>query len=298
MLTQYGVHVVEQGTSRDEPPSLGNSSHAPPNRRPAAKNRPRVSVLPPSVNDMTATTVLELPAASRAWLRYRARLSATRLLHWDAVIVDVETTDLDGRICEIAIIDTTGRVLLDTLVNPECPIAPAAEAIHGITDAKVETAPTWGQIAGCVQWLLSGRRVTAYNAPFDQGIIHRELERVGRDRAIGMRRWSCLMRSRSAVEGRPWQALEGGHRALGDCLAALAVLEELAIWRAGRPRTQKDWSDRPRPKHRRRRSSPARRKPRGNRRGGLGEGQNGQVRQQASAVHPAKELTGSSQMRV
>lgn len=202
-----------------------------------AKNRPGVSVLPPSVDDMTATTVLELPAASRAWLRHRARLSATRLLHSNAVIVDVETTDLDGRICEIAIIDTTGRVLLDTLVNPECPITPAAEAVHGITDAEVATAPTWDQIAGCAQWLLSGRRVTAYNAPFDQGIIHRELERVGR-KQTSTPKWACLMRARSAVEGRPWEALEGGHRALGDCLATLAVLEELAIRRAARPRAE------------------------------------------------------------
>lgn len=203
-----------------------------------AKNRARVSAVPLSVDDMTATDALDLPAASCAWLRCRARLSATRLLHSAAVIVDVETTDLDGRICEIAIIDTTGRILLDTLVNPECPITPAAEEVHGITDAEVATAPTWDQIAGCVQWLLSGRRVTAYNAPFDQGVIQRELQRVGHKEVSSARRWSCLMRARSAVEGRRWQALEGGHRALGDCLAALTVLEELAIWRAGRSRAE------------------------------------------------------------
>lgn len=170
------------------------------------------------------------PTTSYAWLRrWHARAAATALLHSDGVIVDVETTDLDGRICEIAIIDTTGRVLLDTLVNPQCPIAPGAEAVHGITDADVASAPTWSQVAERADQMLGGPRVAAYNAPFDQGIIEREMHRVGRAGDVGARGWSCLMRARSAAHGHEWQALEGGHRALGDCLAALEILEEIAI---------------------------------------------------------------------
>ena len=60
-----------------------------------------------------------------------------------AVILDVETTDLHGRVCELAVIDTNGATLFDTLVNPGCPISPAATAVHGIIDADVTSAPTW-----------------------------------------------------------------------------------------------------------------------------------------------------------
>lgn len=42
------------------------------------------------------------------------------------VILDTETTDLDGRIIEISIIDAaTGTVLMDQLINPwDCSVHP------------------------------------------------------------------------------------------------------------------------------------------------------------------------------
>ena len=41
------------------------------------------------------------------------------------VILDTETTDLDGRIIEISIIDAaTGTVLMDQLINPSSPAPP------------------------------------------------------------------------------------------------------------------------------------------------------------------------------
>lgn len=173
-------------------------------------------------------TGVETPGGGRL-RRWRARSVATALLlHSKGVILDVETTDLDGRICEIALVETTGRVLLDTLVNPQTPIAAAAGAVHGITDTAVASAPTWDQLATRVDELLAGRWVAAYNVPFDRGILAAEMHRIGRT-LPGARRWLCLMRMRAAAEGREWQALEGGHRALGDCLAALAILEDLAL---------------------------------------------------------------------
>lgn len=180
---------------------------------------------------MTASAIpREHPSTVRVLARrWSARAAATRLLHSDAVIVDVETTDLDGRVCEIAVIDTAGRVLLDTLVNPGCPITAAAGAVHGITADEVATAPFWEEIAGTVAALLSGRVVAAYNAPFDQGVITSEMHRVAHPVTAFRAPWTCLMRARSAVESRPFRALNGGHRALGDCFSALEVLEQLAI---------------------------------------------------------------------
>ena len=179
------------------------------------------------------TAALAAPVAPSWARRWRARAAATRLLHSSAVILDVETTGLDGRICEIAVIDTTGRVLLDTLVNPKIPVPAEAAGVHGITDADLATAPTWAELAGELERLLAGRTVIAYNAPFDQGRLQVEQDRAGYP---SPRRWWCLMRARAAVEAAPWRALHGGHRAAGDCQAALAVLEDLAV---GPPRRRR-----------------------------------------------------------
>ena len=44
-----------------------------------------------------------------------------------AVILDTETTDLDGYVVEIAVVDAaTGDVLLDTFGQPGCPVEPGA----------------------------------------------------------------------------------------------------------------------------------------------------------------------------
>lgn len=181
----------------------------------------------------TAVTPHLVPGTIQA-LRWKTRLAATWLLHTNAVILDVETTGFDGRICEIAVLDTTGRVLLDTLVDPQTPIPDEATAVHGITKRDVAGTPTWAQIAPRVEQLLTGRTVIAYNAPFDQGRIRAEQQRLGRA-APG--RWWCLMRARAAVDGGAWQALTGGHRAAGDCRAALTVLGDIA-WHCG-PRHNK-----------------------------------------------------------
>lgn len=179
-----------------------------------------------NVADMSTVApalAVSTPPSTRRWI---ARAQATWLPYRGAAIVDVETTDLDGRVCEIAIIDTAGRTLLDTLVNPEIPICTEAIAVHGITDEDLISAPTWAELASSVAWLLRDRPVLAYNAPFDQGVITREMDRVGQPWPRSQ--WWCLMRARADVEGLPWRALEGGHRALDDCHAALEVLKALS----------------------------------------------------------------------
>jgi len=71
--------------------------------------------------------------------------------------------------------------------------------------------------------VIGHRKVLAYNAPIDHGVLLRDAKRTGvvvgalTERA----RWGCVMRARAAADGRPWQALRGGHRALGDTQAAL-----------------------------------------------------------------------------
>lgn len=139
-----------------------------------------------------------------------------------AVIVDTETTDLFGRVCEIAIIDAaSGRVLLDTLVNPQCPIEQAAFAVHGISDADVTApdVPTWPEIYRRVLRITRGRVLLAYNADYDRTVIADDCVRYGirRSRLAASKCWEDVMEPRADHARSPvWLPNEGGHRALGD----------------------------------------------------------------------------------
>lgn len=149
-----------------------------------------------------------------------------------AVIVDTETTDLDGVVVEIAVVDAAdGRVLLDTLVHPGGElVAAGARQVHGITDEELAAAPHWREVVPRFLQAVGGRRVLAYNAAFDRRRIAATQERAGLDAAVlpGEERWECLMEARSVWErvGRRLR-LGGGHRAAQDALAALEVLRAM-----------------------------------------------------------------------
>lgn len=153
-----------------------------------------------------------------------------------AVILDTETTGLEGRIVDIAIIKMDGIALLDTLINPECPIPPGATAIHGITDEMVQGAPSFADIH---QWIKRytqmASRVIIYNASFDTGILAWDCNRCDLTRLEF--KSECAMEWYAAFYGEwsdywksfKWQPLYGGgHRALGDCLACLERIKAMA----------------------------------------------------------------------
>jgi hypothetical protein len=191
-----------------------------------------------------AQAIVEHPGAAR----YRRDLvidtEAGAAIRWArsmlvpdaAVILDTETTDLGGAVCEVAVIDTTGQVLLDTLVDPGRPITPGATWVHGITDDDVAGAPGWERVLPRLLEVTRGRQVLAYNADFDRGVVLADSHRHGLEAShlAEPGRWGCLMQARSERHRR-WRplALYGPHRALGDCLAALEVLRAIAASPAG-----------------------------------------------------------------
>lgn len=90
------------------------------------------------------------------------------------VFLDLETTGLnpkEDRIVEIAIVDESGLVLVDSLINPKVKIPPSASAIHGITDAMVGNAPTFAELWPIVRSAIEGKRVVIYNAAFDRSFL-------------------------------------------------------------------------------------------------------------------------------
>ncbi|GAA2690682.1 MULTISPECIES: 3'-5' exonuclease [Actinosynnema] len=152
-----------------------------------------------------------------------------------AVILDTETTGLGGDavVVEIAVIDAhTGRVLLDTLVNPgDVPVGAGARAVHGITDAQLAQAPGWDRVLPKLRRVTRDRTVLAYNAEFDQRVVVNTSVRNGK-RPMHLAEdatWGCVMTRRSDwLRTQRWQALGGGHRALGDCRSAREVLIDIA----------------------------------------------------------------------
>lgn len=149
-----------------------------------------------------------------------------------AVVLDTETTDLDGVIIEIAVIDAaTGQVLLDTLVNPDgIGVADGAFAVHRIDDGALD-APRWESVLPDFLSAVAGRRILAYNAAFDAGRLAATHAHAGLEAAQlpAPGRWGCLMEAQSIwLRIGRWLPLGGGHRARGDAEAARRVLQQLA----------------------------------------------------------------------
>ena len=156
------------------------------------------------------------------------------------LVLDSETTALDGELVEIAVLRPDGTTALDTLLKPSGPMG--ATEIHGITEEMVAGAPTFAVIEPVLRTLLTGiagRRVVVYNASFDRGILEREVFFLRRQECppaqiweglmepmwtskVG---WECLMEAYAPYYGDwserhgsyTWQPLSGNHRAVGDC---------------------------------------------------------------------------------
>jgi DNA polymerase III epsilon subunit-like protein len=167
-----------------------------------------------------------------------------------SLILDTETTGLGvfDQVVQIAVIDTTGAVLLDTLVKPTRPIPQIATGIHGITDEMVKDAPDFGAIYPALLMAIGGKRVVIYNKHFDIEQLHQSdqlyaLESdttwkpLGQDGWRGLAVWEDAMIPYSDWVGEwsewhgdnRWQKLPGGdHTALGDARACLAIVKKMA----------------------------------------------------------------------
>lgn len=144
--------------------------------------------------------------------QFEAATAAREWLEGPFVILDVETTGLDGEaeIVQIGIIDESGAVLMDQLVKPEQPIPPDSTAIHGITDERVRGAPSWPAVYDRVRDLLQGRSVMAYNMDFDWGKLDQVNRRHGLpDFETGDR--CCAMELFAQFYGE-WSQYHGNYR--------------------------------------------------------------------------------------
>jgi len=104
------------------------------------------------------------------------------------IVLDTETTGLnangDDRIVEIGGVElvnhvATGRVY-HQYINPQRPMNPEAEAVHGLGDAFLADKPVFAAIADAFEAFVGDARLVIHNARFDMGFLNAERTRLGR----------------------------------------------------------------------------------------------------------------------
>jgi DNA polymerase III epsilon subunit family exonuclease len=163
----------------------------------------------------------------------------------DYVVLDTETTGINelAEIVEIAIVDSNGNPLLNTLVMPSRPIPAEATKVHGIHKDMLFDYPQFPELADTLCEILNGKNVVVYNAVFDRKMLHQSAERWAMEKIDwkSLSTWYCAMEEFAEIYGEmgyygnyKWQKLStalsyykidlpNSHRALDDALAALAV---------------------------------------------------------------------------
>lgn len=164
-------------------------------------------------------------------------------MHWlpDMVFLDLETTGatpMVDRIIEIGLIKIENGEATEwkTFVNPGIPIPPFITHLTGITNADVQDAPTFEEVAPTLYGFLEGQVMAAHNARFDHGFLKAEYKRIGatlRQRTLCTVKLSRRLYPHHASHGldaiiaRHGLVTTARHRAIGDVRLMLDYLEAI-----------------------------------------------------------------------
>ena len=161
-------------------------------------------------------------------------------LNADPLFLDTETTGLDeqAEIVELAVVDSNGDVLIDTLIKPCFSIPQVVTDLHGITNKMVKNAPDWHDIHPQISSLLCGRNVIAYNASFDarmldQTCLHYRLPFISANYFCAMEMYKRHTYNHKWIKlsKAAWECgvdlPDEMHRALADTLMCLGIVREI-----------------------------------------------------------------------
>ena len=157
-------------------------------------------------------------------------------------IVDIETTGsyaAANGITEISIHVHDGSIVVEkfeTLINPGQPIPYYIQAMTGITDKMVATAPTFDAVAEKIYNILHDKIFIAHNVNFDYSFVNSHLKECGFD--LNSKKLCTVRLSRKIFPGFPSYSLgklcqslgikiNDRHRAGGDTEATVKVFELL-----------------------------------------------------------------------
>jgi len=104
------------------------------------------------------------------------------------IVFDTETTGLSfsggDRLVEIGCVEIVNRVetgrTFHAYCHPERPMAPEAQAIHGLSDAFLADKPRFTELCEDLLAFIDDSPLVAHNASFDFGFLNGELKRCGR----------------------------------------------------------------------------------------------------------------------
>ncbi|MDE2305726.1 MAG: DNA polymerase III subunit epsilon [Gammaproteobacteria bacterium] len=103
------------------------------------------------------------------------------------IVLDTETTGLEvgqgHRIIEIGCVEIVNRRVtgqqFHRYLNPDRAIDEGAQAVHGLGNEQLSTAPRFAEIAAEFRAFVEGAELVIHNAPFDLGFVNAEFERAG-----------------------------------------------------------------------------------------------------------------------
>lgn len=166
-----------------------------------------------------------------------ARVMLTRR---DILLWDTETTGVkqDAEIVDLGACRMDRSVVLNTLIKPEGKISSGASLVHGITAEDVASASTWAEVWPSVALALSQTKlIVAYNDAFDRRLIMQACYLAGLpapdlppalEPELMIRFANWVGDWDPKYQHYKWHKLESGHRALGDTLAMIDLLERMA----------------------------------------------------------------------
>lgn len=168
-------------------------------------------------------------------------MELTDLRELSFAVVDVEATGsrVNGgdRVIEIGIVHVRGaatETAVDTLVNPQRPVAPFVTRLTGLAWSHLQEAPTFGDIAEHVRAALDDRIFVAHNSRFDFRFLSSEFRRLTGKGLTGPHLCTVKL-ARKLLPHLPRRNLDalafhyevpviGRHRAGGDARATAQIL--------------------------------------------------------------------------
>lgn len=170
--------------------------------------------------------------------------------HRDYLLLSTKSNGISpqAEIIEIAVVDQDGKVLLNTLVQPEQALSEGVYYPHAISNAMVADAPSWPQVCPALLDVLKGELCVIWHAEFHLRLLLQTMERYQLDvpERFGAEGFFCAMRDynhwqgtdendskhylplRDALHTEKLMVLQQPS-ALGDCMSILAVVSSVVL---------------------------------------------------------------------
>jgi len=127
------------------------------------------------------------------------------------IVLDTETTGLDPaeghRIVEIGAVELFNHLptgaTFHRYLNPERPMPPEAEAVHGLSDDFLRDKPRFAEVAAEFIAFIGDARLVIHNATFNLRFLNAELRQIGQPALPAARALDTLAIARRRFPGAP-----------------------------------------------------------------------------------------------